>query len=347
MTYRKTLNSWKRFFRDKGVDEKLSKEYLNQVEYQLRREIPVILSFDHLAQLLGRSLNYLASAVNSPESHYRSFKLKKRKGGFRVISTPYPALLECQYWILNNILERRSIHPKVHGFAKNKSIITNASIHLDSKEILKIDIEDFFPSIRINKLIYIFKDLGYPHQIAFYLASLCTREGCLPQGAPTSPLLSNLAFKNTDFRLDNLCKSLNLKYSRYADDLVFSGDSVPIRIVDYINDIIVDSGYSINNNKTILYRDQNKRIITGISVSGNSLKVPKNYKRKLRQELYYISKYGFKSHVRKKKIKDPFYANSLLGKVNFVLSVEPDNVYFKKQKVIVTEVIKRNAHNIG
>ena len=201
--------------------------------------------------------------------------------------------------------------------------------------------KDFFPSITINRIIYVFKSLGYTNKVAFYLASLCSYEGTLPQGAPTSPYLSNIIAKKLDKRLIGLSKRYDLRYTRYADDLTFSGDSIPAKLLEYINEIVTSEGFVINTEKTRLYKNGGKRIVTGISVIGNELKLPKNYRRSLRQELHFIIKYGYESHIKKKKIRKVNYLETLIGKVNFWLSVEPSNKFALNARSYLLEVHKK------
>lgn len=181
MSNRKIINLWKNHFINHGISEEIQKKYLSYIERILLNNVPIIFDFTHLAMLLSRTEYYLASVVNSSENHYREFQIRKRSGGFRTISAPYPALLEMQRWLLNKILENVKYSPYSHGFANHKSIVTNARIHKNQKNILKIDLKDFFPSIKINRIITIFKYLGYPTNISFYLASICCLDGALPQ----------------------------------------------------------------------------------------------------------------------------------------------------------------------
>lgn len=341
MLSEKTLKSWSDFFTKKGVKKNLQTKHLKYIRKLLDNNVPIIFDFEHLRLLMGRSPEYFANVVNSPENHYRSFQIKKRTGGLREILAPYPALLEMQYWIYNNILNEITISTCSHGFAYKKSIITNATIHLNQKELLKLDLKDFFPSIGINRIIYVFQSLGYTNKVAFYLASLCSYEACLPQGAPTSPCLSNIISKLLDKRLINLAKKYKLRYTRYADDLTFSGDSIPAKFIDYVKDIVIDEGFVLNDSKTRLYKTKSKRIVTGISVQGDKLQLPRDYKRTLRQELFFIMKHGYESHIKKKRIRKINYLDSLIGKVNFWLSVEPNNEFALKSRIALYEISKK------
>lgn len=345
MTNKDIINKWNNFYDSKGIADELKLKYLNYIKILLDNNSPIIFDFQHLAQLLGRQPFYLASVVNSPDNHYREFKIKKRSGGYRLITAPFPALLEMQEWIYQNILIQIPINPCAHGFTAKKSIITSSKLHTGKKELLKLDLKDYFPSIKINRIISIFKNLGYPNIIAFYLASICSFEEGLPQGAPTSPILSNIISKELDKRLLSLSKKFNLKYTRYADDLTFSGENIPSTFIKYVTDIITNEGFNVNEAKTRLYKSntdkiKGKRIVTGISVSEEKIKIPRKYKRELKQELHYIFTFGLHSHISKLKIKKINYIYSVIGKVNFWLSVEPDNEYAIESKKKLIEIYK-------
>ncbi|MCH8490987.1 MAG: retron St85 family RNA-directed DNA polymerase [Oceanicaulis sp.] len=330
MSIVQTKNYWISNFERSGIKSELIDRYLAYIEPLLKNEVPIIFDFNHLCLLLERNRRYLASAINSSSNHYREFEIPKRSGGKRIISAPFPALLECQRWILRSILTKVELHSSAHAFTRNKSIISNSKIHVGQEHFLKIDLENFFPSISINQVINVFKSLGYTHKVSFFLASLCCHNDVLPQGAPTSPALSNIVAKNLDKRLMSFAKKFNLRYTRYADDLGFSGKSIPVKHIDYITNIIESCGFTVNNKKTVLQQKCHKRIITGISIAENVIKVPRQYKRKLKLEIHFIRKYGIISHIRKNKIKNPDYLLSIIGKIHFWLSVEPDNEYAKK-----------------
>lgn len=340
MSKKDILKKWRIYFENRQVRTETYELYLAYIDTLLSNNVPIIFNFDHLCLLQGRTNEYLSSVINSSENHYREFKIKKRSGGQRSITAPYIALLEMQYWIYENILKTISIHSSAHGFTHKKSILTNSSIHKGQKQLLKLDLKDFFPSIEINRIIYIFKQLGYPNSIAFYLATICCYKESLPQGAPTSPILSNIVSRKLDSRLIKFAKKFNLKYTRYADDLTFSGDNIPVKFIEYISDIINDEGFEVNETKTRLYQNKSKRIVTGISVIGKEIKVPRGYKRKLKQELHFIKKFGLDSHISKKKIRKHNYLFSIAGKVNFWLSVEPKNQNALESKKMLDEYIK-------
>ncbi len=330
MTDKQLIGYWDKNLESVGLIPDIKEVYLKYVQLLIENKVPIIFDFEHLSLLLGRSRLFLASVINSNSNHYRTFKIPKRSGGIREITAPYPALLECQYWIYENILKTIKIHPSAQGFTLDKSIITNSLFHVNQKQFLKIDLKNFFPSIKINRIITVFKQLGYPNKVSFYLARICCYNDELPQGAPTSPILSNIIAKQLDNRLLSFSKKMNLRYTRYADDLAFSGDNINPKHLSYITGIIEDAGFEVNNEKTILQQHDGKRILTGISIAGTKLKIPRNYKRQLKQEIHFVREYGLTSHILKLKIRHPNYLHSLIGKVNFWLSVEPENIFATK-----------------
>ncbi len=135
-----------------------------------------------------------------------------------------------------------------------------------------------------------------------------------------------------------LAKKLNLGYTRYADDLAFSGWHITPKVIKYVANIIEDFDLTINTKKTILQQDKGRRILTGISIADKKLKIPREYKRRLRQEIYFIRKYGLSSHVRKLKIRHPHYLASIIGKLGFWLSVEPDSDYAQKSLIYLKDL---------
>jgi len=334
-----STRQWKNFFKDRGVSEDIFNSYLPYIKLLNKNNVPVIFEFSHLSKLLGINKCELSQMVNSTGSYYRSFFIPKRKGGKRHITAPYPSLLHCQRWIYKHILLAQKVHNSAHGFIPERSIITNAINHLSKRCLLKIDLKDFFPSITINWVINLFRKLGYAKNVSFYLASLCCYEGVLSQGAATSPYLTNILLLNLDERLYKLSLSYNLNYTRYADDICFSGSYIPHKYISIVTEIIEDYGLEVNTKKTTLHTKPGQRIVTGLSVSGNKLKLPRKTKREIRKELFFINKYGYLSHVSKKKIANPFYLDSLKGKLIFWKQIEPDNQFVTKGLSIIQKTI--------
>lgn len=229
----------------------------------------------------------------------------------------------CQQWIYKNILLSQDIHSCAHGFAPSKSIVSNAEPHLNKTALLKMDLRDFFPSIPIEWVINFFSGLGYANNVSYYLASLCCLDNSLSQGSATSPYLSNILLVSLDNRLDKISKTYQLAYTRYADDLTFSGNYIPHAFIHIIENIIESYGLQTNTSKTRLQIKPGQKIVTGISISGSKVSLPRSTKREIKKEFHFIKKYGLLSHISKMKIKDPFYLDVIQGKLSFWLQVEP------------------------
>lgn len=283
----------------------------------------VILDLFHLSQLVSINYQEVCKMVCSPDNFYRQFKIPKRHGGSREISAPYPSLMLIQEWIYKELLlPHYEFPPCVTGFIPKKGIRDNANPHCSNDVILQMDIKDFFPSITLNRVINVFKILGYWNQMAYYLGSLCCKDGVLPQGAPTSPILSNIIAGRMDRRLSALCDKFGITYTRYADDLTFSGKHIGKSFIKIVTSIIADEGFLVNESKTRLLRKGARKILTGVSVSSGKPTIPRSLKRRLRQEVYYIHKYGIEEHMKYKGIKDFKYKIRLNGYFAYWKSIE-------------------------
>lgn len=324
---KKEFHKWQEFISEKIRGKKTQDAILAYIQKLILNNAVVILDFNHLAQLLGVKSEILSRIVMGSNSFYYNFEIPKKNGGVREISAPYPVLLNAQRWIYENIIQSQPLHENSKGFKKHTSIVDNARAHIEQKFLLKMDIKDFFPSIKMNRIISIFRNLGYTKKISFYLASICCLDGVLPQGAATSPCLSNIIAKRLDYRLCGLAIKFNLSYTRYADDFTFSGDALPVKIIDYIERIVKEEGFDINKKKTKLIGGKQRKIVTGISISSGKLTIPKESKRKVRKNVHYTLKNGLFEHQRQINSSDPIYVERLLGYLFFWLSVEPENKY--------------------
>lgn len=284
---------------------------------------------------LIRSVNVIS---HSPENFYRKFHIPKRKGGTREINAPYPSLLTLQRIILDKIQPYLKIHESCFSYRKNVSFIDNAAHHLGSKEILSLDIEDFFGNISRQKVFNILSLSGFNNRLSNEITYLVTYQDSLPQGAPTSPLISNAIFYKIDERLSKLSKKLNLKYSRYADDITFSGEKIPSNLPKYIGAILLQHGFSLNKGKTTLKNEMAKKIITGVSITSGKLMVPRAFKRKLRADIHRFEK---NNYVISSPF-DPMLYERLIGKLNFILQIEPENNYAIEKVKTILKQYKKN-----
>jgi retron-type reverse transcriptase len=333
-----SVEEWKHFFLSRGIASELIESYLEQVSLLSKTKSPIIFELEHLSLLVGVKYEVLLNMIRGSSSYYRTFSIKKRAGGQRVIEAPYPSLLQCQTWIYHQVLLKSPVHDCAHGYVPGKSIFTNATVHLGCKTLLKMDLKDFFPSVGIGWVVKFFSTLGYSKDVAYSLAALCCNRGRLVQGASTSPYLTNILLYSLDERLFQVSARSGLRYTRYADDLTFSGGYISTKFVSLVSSIVSEYGLVVNDSKTRLLIEKNKKLVTGLSVSGSSLRITREMRRSITKDIFYIKKYGFFSHVSQMKIKDPFYLESIAGKVAFWIQAEPLNASALECK----EILKGN-----
>ena len=283
----------------------------------------------------------LRNIKNSQGKFYRTFKIPKRNEGVRVIKEPYPSLKEIQKWILDNILRKVPVSRFAKAYVSQRNIIDNAKFHCNQKIVMKFDVKDFFGSISQDQIIKLFEKLGYTRDLSSILAGLCCLDDGLPQGAPTSPYLSNIFAKEIDDALFSYLRTDGLYYTRYSDDITISGNieerKIP-EIMSYCNRLLGQYGLSLNRGKTKVLRPQHKHFVTGIVVN-KKVSADRKLKRELRQQLYYIKKYGIESHILHEGIRQERYLYHLMGKVQWVLFLEPQNKEFLEYcKILKDEV---------
>lgn len=282
------------------------------------------------AALLGVEVNRLEEILNNVSGHYQEFWMRKRSGGYRMISAPDKDLQAIQSTIYSRILSSVTIvHPAAVGFRCGRSVVDNATPHLGKRYVLKMDIHDFFGSIRSPRVRQTFKKIGYPENVSKVLGALCCLHRHLPQGAPTSPALSNIVGYEMDRKLAALAAEYGLTYTRYADDLTFSGDVFPKeQIIPQVKRIIRDEKFEPNHKKTHFMNQSSRKIITGVSVaSGVKLTIPKSKKREIRKNVYFILTKGLAEHQRRIGSHDPAYLKRLIGMLCYWRAIEPDNTY--------------------
>jgi len=191
----------------------------------------------------------------------------------------------------------------------------------------------------------VFLELGYSKMVSNLLAKLCTRENALPQGAPTSPYLSNLIFKEADTVISDYCKQRKIRYTRYADDLSFSGDFDENEVLDKVTNVVENLNLRINESKTKLMTPDKRQTVTGIVVNDKP-QVAFNKRNELRQAMYYIKKFGFDEHRVYKEIKHANYLEHLLGRINFVLQINPKDSEFMGYKALLFDQKKKEGLKI-
>lgn len=305
----------------------------------------ILLSFNLVNTSNIKEVNkILYNVSNNIDANYEEIIIHKKTGGLRFLNAPSKTLKDIQKRILKNVLEEKKTSNYTYAYIKGCSIIDNAKPHVDKSKIVKLDIKDFFDNINFN-MVYstCFNETLYPKKLGMLLANLCTYNNSLPQGAPTSGYISNIVLRSFDEKIGLFCKNNDIEYTRYCDDMTFSGDFNTRKLIKKVNELLYEEGFCLNKKKIVVVNKKARQQVTGIVVN-NKLSIRKSYKKKIRQEVYYINKFGLKSHLIKRKIKleEKDYLNKLLGKINFVLQVEKNNLEFQKYKNYVTHLIRRN-----
>jgi retron-type reverse transcriptase len=285
------------------------------------RELPVMFNIAGLCQSLEMNERELKWMLAHPERGYRTFTIDKRGGGVRQIAAPTDRLRELQRWIARRLLGRIQPHPAAHAYTRGRSIVTNAQAHVGKRVVLRLDLLDFFPSIDAKRVRRIFQSLGYPYSVARALSELCTLNGRLPQGAPTSPALSNLACVTLDRRFAALGERLSFDYSRYADDLVFSSDNDGLpKLIPFFREVIEDERYTLNERKIRVMRQSRRQSVTGV-VTNARVSLRRDQVRRLRAAMHRLRTRGARAlDARRPETRT---LDALRGHIAFLHMVDP------------------------
>ena len=296
--------------------------------------LPIISSPKHFSMLVGLQHDYICRMAYAPQHFYRHFEILKSNGASRPIDEPLPDLKYVQRWILSNILEKIVVSPYAKAFVKKRGIKENARFHRNQTVVVSMDIKNFFPSISIHDIVAIFKELGYFDNVSNFIAHLCCYQYSLPQGAPTSPYLSNLRMKEFDQKVAAFTKQNGIRYTRYADDLTFSGAFDANHMINTISSWLFSEGFTANSSKTRVAHRNARQEITGIVVNEH-MQVPKLYRKKIRQEVYFIQKFGLDSHLSQLGETHKNYLNHLLGKINHARYVNPKDAEMQRYYIFI------------
>lgn len=304
----------------------------------LESGLPVIYNTTNLAAFVGYSRAYIKRAALFTKSYYRSFQIKKKNGTPRNLKEPLPSLKEIQIWILKNILEQVKVSKYAKAYIHKRNILDNAKYHKHKPIVLALDIKDFFDSINREHIESIFLNLKYSSNISNLLSKLCCCDDKLAQGAPTSPYLSNLYLAQFDEKVGLFCLSNQIRYTRYADDLTFSGDFEPSIVIEEVQRQIAflkNNKLLLNTDKTEIMLSHMRQVVTGLVVNSKVIQVPRAYRDEIRKEVYFLEKYGLAEHLRQTNNRRRNYLKHLLGKINFVLHINKDDKKFLEYKTIV------------
>ncbi|MCD7982712.1 MAG: reverse transcriptase family protein [Desulfovibrio sp.] len=359
----------------RGYSEAYKDAISNTADALSRSGCPIIFTLGHLAALADADYSYLHSIVSRTIDPYCHFSIPKRNGDRRAISAPHDKLKSIQKFILDTILNSSGVVAKISQFSfsyrEKISIYSHAEKHVGAKWVVKIDIKDFFPSFTEIDVYRLMCSLGYAPLLSLEISRILTwpkndlflqdeeaetnhqklleskyklyngsvkKIGVLPQGAPTSPMLSNLLFKECDLLINEAAKEYGCLYTRYADDLIFSANRLSKQkakeLISYLRIILKCNKFEMNDSKTRVYFPGSKKIITGLYVNNNRPTLGKKYRDAIKKHIFFIEKFGIQKQADHAGSKDAntFLAH-LIGKINFALHIEPNFALSQLQKL--------------
>jgi retron-type reverse transcriptase len=332
-------------FVGKGVSARMN-DRTSDADKLTAAGLPVLHTPADLATALGLTIGRLRWLCFHSEAatriHYVQFEVPKRSGGTRTLSAPHQTLAAAQQWVLAAILSGLPTEEPAHGFVPGRSTLTNARPHARKDVVVNLDLEGFFPSIGFARVRHVFLRLGYSGAVATLLALLCTE--CprrkvvyagtpyyvatgprgLPQGACTSPALSNQVARRLDRRLDGLARKLGLAYTRYADDLTFSAgpgfrDKVGW-LIARVRHLAQDEGFSVHPKKTRVKRPESRQTVTGLVVNAAPA-VPRDVVRRVRAILHRARTEGLAAQNRD---GHPNFRGWVEGMIAYIAMARPD-----------------------
>jgi retron-type reverse transcriptase len=331
-------------FVGRDVSSRLSQRSSNP-EALAARGLPLLSTPADLARALNITVPRLRwlcfHAEAAEQTHYSYFEIPKRSGGKRLLSAPKPSLAAAQQWVLANLLEKLPTEPPAHGFVKGRSTLSNALPHLKQGVVVNLDLSDFFPTISFVRVRGFFEKLGYSPAVATLLALLCTEPPrhtvefsgkryqvatgprALPQGACTSPALSNQISRALDKRLTGMGNKHGWIYTRYADDLTFSAPAEKQAeigmLLARVRHIVTEEGFALNPKKGRIQRAARRQTVTGVVVNEKP-GLPREEVRRLRAILHQAKTTGLDAQNREQR---PHFAAYLRGKIAYLSMIDP------------------------
>lgn len=288
---------------------------------------------EHLSSMLGFSTTALDDVSKNSNEYYRTFSIPKPNGTYRTIYDPQKTLKKIQDKIKQKLLMPINLSDMFQGGRKKGSTQKNAQMHAGQACVLNLDIKDFFPSIRTNRVMNIFKEMGCVDEVAAILSKLTTYRGSLPQGASTSSMIANLSVLSLGERLSTLCEKHKFKLSFYVDDITISGDEKLSRFKSVIQKIIQQEGFKLNKNKVALQRSSGSQKVTGLTINSGMPNIPKKYLRTLRATIHNCIVKG--PETQTDSSLDDFKAK-LAGQIAYVNSI--NQVHGKKLKAMFSKI---------
>ena len=261
---------------------------------------------------------------------YKTHQLPKKSGGNRTITVPDERLKGLQRKILRNGFDELFVHPSAHGFKRGRSILTNATVHVQQTLVLNVDIQSFFPNTRYKHILRassLLLDGQLSEGAKRIVADICSYNGGLPTGAPTSPAIANLVLRAADTAITKAAQKNGIVYSRYADDLTFSGESNTLKLLPFVKKVLAELGYELDPKKTNIFRRGRRQIVTGLVVNEKP-NLPRRIRRRLRAAVHQMCNSGeSRWHGR------PMSKNELLGRLSMLHLVQPEEAKALKRKL--------------
>lgn len=277
---------WKSFLEHEMKWDEESLVYADKL-LTLKR-LPLITGKE-IAVYLGLTEKLVQFIRYRPEKFYTTFQVPKKNGSLRTIQAPRLYLKVIQHYILDCILSTAKISDSAFGFRPGASPAGGAQIHAGCRYLWNTDIRDFFPTIKKAQVVQAFQVLGYTLESSNWLSAICCLNEALPQGAPTSPTLSNIVFHTIDLTVEEICRSKNIQYSRYADDLSFSSQTpIPSHFQDEIISLLRRCGFEVHPGKSRLMGPMCRREVTGLTVN-EEVSIPRQKRRIIRSLFHKVS----------------------------------------------------------
>ncbi len=264
-----------------------------ECEAEVRRLVasglPPAVSTITVSTLFGVSAEFVGAMIRAPQRYYRRFNIRKGRK-IRQIEAPKVALKIIQRWIGAHLAQATTLPSCVFGFVPGKTgVIEAAKMHCGAHWVYSLDLRNFFPNIAESRVVTALITRGYSPHAADLIARLCSLDGRLPQGSPASPVLSNLVFLETDNALQEIASAAGVRYSRYADDLVFSGrGDVPADLVEQIKTALVTHKWETAPEKEHLVKLPQRLKVHGLLVHGSTPRLTKGYRNRIRAYRYLL-----------------------------------------------------------
>lgn len=279
-----------------------------------------------LSEKLGIEVQKLYQFSNNQEKHYTSHTIKKANGKERKLNVPNEYLKYIQRQILEKILYTIPVSQYATAYYKGKSLSDNAKVHIGKQKILKLDISRFFDSIDYEMVHAVFRRLDISNPAVTLLSNICTLNSVLPQGSPTSPHIANLVMNHFDERVGAWCTNRGISYTRYCDDMTFSGEFDEHAVIGYVNNMLTKQGLELNCNKSRCVQNSQQQVVTGVVVNEKA-QISSEKRRKIIQEVYYCTKFGVADCIQHMgiSISADKYIDSLRGRISFALQINPND----------------------